>query len=210
MNDFPKEFNEKSNAKTKTHFGINFHPETDDDLLMIISLISDNIFHKEKYLLNLNINRFVESDLKEKFQEFSSFDEMKNIDREIVPQMTADDEDFERKVNFFFINKHFLLDKPKGQESPSAQAVTVKKYIRDPKVAAYVLKVAEGICGYCEKTAPFNRVDGSPYLETHHIKPLAEGGADTVENCVALCPNCHRAIHSSGDRNKRLVKLMER
>nr|WP_275041241.1 HNH endonuclease signature motif containing protein [Halomonas meridiana] len=44
--------------------------------------------------------------------------------------------------------------------------------------------------------APFNRKsDGSPYLEVHHRKPLAEGGDDTVANAIALCPNCHRAAH---------------
>jgi 5-methylcytosine-specific restriction protein A len=24
---------------------------------------------------------------------------------------------------------------------------------------------------------------------------LAEGGEDTVENALALCPNCHRRLH---------------
>jgi len=32
--------------------------------------------------------------------------------------------------------------------------------------------------------------------------PLAEGGPDTVENTVALCPNCHRRCHVSPDADK--------
>jgi len=32
-------------------------------------------------------------------------------------------------------------------------------------------------------------------LEVHHKVPLAEGGDDTVENAIALCPNCHRHAH---------------
>ena len=39
-------------------------------------------------------------------------------------------------------------------------------------------------------------IDGTHYLEVHHIDQLAKGGADTVENAVALCPNCHRKMHS--------------
>ena len=46
-----------------------------------------------------------------------------------------------------------------------------------------------------ECTAPFSRADGDPYLETHHIVWLAQGGSDTVENTVALCPSCHRKMH---------------
>ncbi|MEO1942713.1 MAG: HNH endonuclease [Candidatus Thioglobus sp.] len=30
----------------------------------------------------------------------------------------------------------------------------------------------------------------------HHIHQLADGGEDTTENAVALCPNCHRMMHS--------------
>jgi 5-methylcytosine-specific restriction protein A len=32
-------------------------------------------------------------------------------------------------------------------------------------------------------------------LEVHHKKQLSEGGEDTVENAIALCPNCHREAH---------------
>ena len=33
-------------------------------------------------------------------------------------------------------------------------------------------------------------------MEVHHIKQLAKGGEDTLRNAVALCPNCHRKMHS--------------
>ena len=39
------------------------------------------------------------------------------------------------------------------------------------------------------------RKNGEPYLETHHIVWLSEGGEDSIENTVALCPNCHRKMH---------------
>lgn len=43
--------------------------------------------------------------------------------------------------------------------------------------------------------APFQNKDGEPYLETHHIICLSHGGPDTIDNTVALCPNCHRKMH---------------
>ncbi|AWV01316.1 hypothetical protein DM992_11800 [Burkholderia sp. JP2-270] len=52
------------------------------------------------------------------------------------------------------------------------------------------------ICGGCGKPAPFQRKStGRPYLEVHHVLPLAQGGHDTVANAIALCPNCHREQH---------------
>lgn len=33
------------------------------------------------------------------------------------------------------------------------------------------------------------------YLETHHIVWVSQGGSDTMDNTVALCPNCHRKMH---------------
>lgn len=35
---------------------------------------------------------------------------------------------------------------------------------------------------------------GQPFLEVHHIHYLSNGGNDTIDNVIALCPNCHRKI----------------
>ncbi len=84
------------------------------------------------------------------------------------------------------------------EASKKPEVITVKTtiYKRNPDVIAETLDIAGGICQECGKRAPFNRkIDGSPYLEVHHRIPLSEGGEDTVENAVALCPNCHRKNH---------------
>ncbi|WP_147195697.1 HNH endonuclease [Rummeliibacillus stabekisii] len=39
-----------------------------------------------------------------------------------------------------------------------------------------------------------------PNLEVHHIKRLADGEEDTVENAIAVCPNCHRELHFGHSR----------
>jgi hypothetical protein len=57
------------------------------------------------------------------------------------------------------------------------------------------LKRANGICEYCASPAPFKTPQGQPYLEVHHLLPLASGGKDDAKNMAALCPNCHRRMH---------------
>lgn len=67
---------------------------------------------------------------------------------------------------------------------------------RNSDVVAEVLTRANGHCERCKKFAPFmRRKDKDPYLEVHHTVRLADGGEDTMENSVALCPNCHRELH---------------
>ena len=83
----------------------------------------------------------------------------------------------------------------------SVRAVVV--FNRNPDVVAEVLVRAQGSCERCHQPAPFlRRSDGTPYLEVHHLIPLAEGGEDSVANAAAMCPNCHRESHFgvSGDR----------
>lgn len=90
-----------------------------------------------------------------------------------------------------------VTKKPKGNANPVAGRVAAVKFNRCLKVAAWVLHHVKGFCERCNKHAPFTGLDGTPFLETHHIRSLAEGGPDIVENVVALCPNCHRECHSS-------------
>jgi 5-methylcytosine-specific restriction protein A len=79
-----------------------------------------------------------------------------------------------------------------------AKKITVVSttYLRNPYVVVEVLERARGICEGCQSAAPFFRKkDKTPYLEVHHVVQLAHGGEDTVENAIALCPNCHRERH---------------
>lgn len=83
-----------------------------------------------------------------------------------------------------------------ADKKPKKYLVTSVVYQRNPLVFEERLDIANGICEQCHKPAPFNKAkDGSPYLEVHHIVQLAHGGDDTVENTIALCPNCHREKH---------------
>lgn len=79
---------------------------------------------------------------------------------------------------------------------PANKFALVEVYERNPNVIAEALVRAAGICENCKNPAPFKRArDGTPYLEVHHVIPLAQGGKDSLENAVAICPNCHRKAH---------------
>ncbi|RFP29804.1 HNH endonuclease signature motif containing protein [Duganella sp. BJB476] len=79
---------------------------------------------------------------------------------------------------------------------PKKSQVQVTRYARSPHVVAERLIIANGKCEKCRKTAPFKRKrDNTPYLEVHHVKLLSQGGLDTIENTLALCPNCHCELH---------------
>lgn len=83
-------------------------------------------------------------------------------------------------------------------------------YRRSVVVSNYALERAAGSCECCEKPAPFLRMDGSPYLEVHHIERLSDGGLDAPDRVAALCPTCHRRAHYSADRDAMRALLRDR
>lgn len=86
--------------------------------------------------------------------------------------------------------------------STSAQMPSVGRrsiYQRSNDVRSYVLARANGVCEGCGAPAPFKRVDGTPYLEPHHLRRISDGGPDHPLHVICLCPNCHRRVHFSFD-----------
>ncbi|MBU3557174.1 HNH endonuclease [Polynucleobacter sp. Ross1-W9] len=84
-------------------------------------------------------------------------------------------------------------------ESYAIEASIVANKIRShsnnlSKLRLLVIDRSGGICQLCDSQAPFLDRNGRPYLEIHHVKPLSLGGRHTVENLVALCPNCHQKM----------------
>ncbi|PAU52675.1 HNH endonuclease [Pseudomonas sp. PICF141] len=117
---------------------------------------------------------------------------------------TADEETLERRAAA--LQKQKIKEPPKGIKKPKRAASSRTAYVRDPEVRAWVRNEAEGHCDGCGEPAPFQKL-GLPYLEVHHVKPLAEKGSDQVTNAVALCPNCHRSCHHSDKKNELTALL---
>ena len=78
-------------------------------------------------------------------------------------------------------------------------------YYRDPYLKQMVKRIADGKCQYCGEDAPFVDKQGEPYLEAHHVKRLADGGRDAIDNVVAICPNCHRKVHVLNDEVDTII-----
>lgn len=83
-------------------------------------------------------------------------------------------------------------------------------YERSASVRDYVLARAKGICEACDQPAPFLKKNGTPYLEPHHTSRLADDGPDHPVWVGAICPNCHRHIHSGIDGKELNNALQER
>ncbi|MBO8136759.1 MAG: HNH endonuclease [Desulfotomaculum sp.] len=98
-----------------------------------------------------------------------------------------------------------------SKKGVGVRQVSTTTYERNSYVSEFAKRRANGICQLCENPAPFNDKYGNPYLETHHIVWLSEGGDDSIENTVALCPNCHRKMHAlnlKSDREKLKRKAL--
>lgn len=108
-----------------------------------------------------------------------------------------------------------LLTKALSYSKENAQNTILRKvstqvYDRNPYIREYVKSLAHGICQLCQQPAPFE-VDGEPFLHVHHIEYLANGGHDTIENSIAICPNCHYRIHKLelNEDKEKLTKIVE-
>lgn len=115
-----------------------------------------------------------------------------------VDQMEAIDTDFQLRI------EKSQADSATARQARLATAPRMPKRIaamsyvfdRNPDVVAETLARAQGKCEGCGKSAPFlKKKDAQPYLEVHHRLQLSRNGEDTVENAIALCPNCHRERH---------------
>jgi 5-methylcytosine-specific restriction protein A len=110
------------------------------------------------------------------------------------------------------LDNEMLAQRAKESQSGkiSVRNVVTTTYERNAYVSEYLKRQANGICQLCEREAPFKNKDGEPYLETHHIEWLSRGGTDTLDNTVALCPNCHRKMHvldlEVDSENKRIFR----
>lgn len=88
-----------------------------------------------------------------------------------------------------------------------ARSVDQVVYYRDPAVKEMVKRIADGKCQFCGEAAPFEDKNGVPYLEEHHVIRLADGGTDSIDNVVAICPNCHRKMHVLDDPGDKKMLL---
>ena len=47
-------------------------------------------------------------------------------------------------------------------------------------------------------------------IELHHIKQVADGGEDTVDNCIPLCFDCHAEVKAYNSHHPKGRKFTEK
>jgi len=86
-------------------------------------------------------------------------------------------------------------------DRPGCRTAKRTVFERDPLVIAIAKVRAEFQCEVVGCPHPsFNANDRKPYREVHHIQSLADGGVDTIDNVVCLCPSHHREAHFGESR----------
>ena len=85
---------------------------------------------------------------------------------------------------------------------------------RNQMVVQEVLEKSGYKCFFNENHITFESYNRPNYVEAHHIIPVALNDSfdeelDCEENVIALCPNCHKAIHYAVDEYKEdLLKFI--
>jgi 5-methylcytosine-specific restriction protein A len=70
-----------------------------------------------------------------------------------------------------------------------------------------VIARASGKCEFCGRV-DFTTVNGTPYLEAHHILSLSANGPDSDSNVIALCASHHREAHYGRNWEELAVKML--
>jgi len=164
----------------------------------------ENIFRNKDETADIFIpisnNLFIDTQsngTKYQFLNYKIISYFETKDSKIIEQTKLED-DFEQKIQKSKNDSREkrLMRLKQSNKKPLSVEVKSIQYKRNSDVVVEVLNRANGICEKCKKKAPFLRKkDNSPYLEVHHIITLANGGDDTIENTIAVCPNCHRELH---------------
>lgn len=109
-----------------------------------------------------------------------------------IGRTDAEDDAYQTEI----IQSIFTPKPPKYVEVPSSIV-----QVRDPRLALERFEVAGFRCEFDRACRLFtSRATGRNFLECHHIIPMqfqADFGPslDFLDNLIALCPYCHRAIH---------------
>ncbi|MDR3050069.1 MAG: HNH endonuclease [Elusimicrobiota bacterium] len=161
-------------------------------LLDEISELSKNGIPKEEYEKLIRIYEYY---IGEKYLDTDDVEQTELV--EIFKNQTKTNEEL----------KNELLNSP-SQEQEYID-IKGKKYKRN-NVSLAKIKIIRGIkCQICKES--ILKKDGSKYVESAHITPKAEGGSETLDNILVLCPNHHKEF-DLGDteilyRDKNLIKF---
>jgi len=95
----------------------------------------------------------------------------------------------------------------RGLKNKGKVNVNITKGYHRNSVLTNLVKIRDNYtCRICNEMG-FEKENGGYYVETHHIKSFEEGGTDTADNMVAICPNCHAKLtYGSSNIKEEIMK----
>ncbi len=110
------------------------------------------------------------------------------------------------KIESAKINKEELYNKIIECEKDDTEKITIngKSYKRHNYLMAQIKKYRGHKCQFCSTT--ILKANGEYYIEACHIKSKAEGGKDSLDNILILCPNCHKLFDYGRRDNEKKSK----
>lgn len=195
---------------------------TIDELYEYISSIKNTGKTGKRYLREVVTSRYQGSDIFEYDNPYVCLKNSNNIDKTLSDKSNGTTENKENQTDEE--NYQITIEKTikeigiiykKKSTAAKKQQRTSSNYIRDPQAAAYVKQQAEYKCEFNKDHKTFiSDISGKQYVEAHHLIPMKyqdqfEYSLDIPENIVALCPNCHRAIHhGTKDCKKKIITAL--
>lgn len=104
------------------------------------------------------------------------------------------------------INKKELYEKivECGNDKSEKIIINGKTYKRHNYLMVQIKKYRDYKCQFCSTT--ILKASGGYYIEACHIKSKAEGGKDSLDNILILCPNCHKLFDYGKRGNEKKSK----
>lgn len=107
-----------------------------------------------------------------------------NFEQEEIIEEIDEDKDLQDQIKL----KKLITDNEKIKKETIE--INLKTYKRHNYLMALIKKYRNYTCQFCSTT--ILKENGEYYIEACHIKAKSDGGKDSLDNILILCPNCHK------------------
>lgn len=111
-----------------------------------------------------------------------------------------------KEIDQYDSDREDLFDKIVDCENDKSEMITIngKTYKRHNYLMVQIKKYRDFECQFC--STKILKANGGYYIEACHIKAKAEGGKDSLNNILILCPNCHKLFDYGLRENEKHTK----
>ena len=172
------------------------------DIKFVVFFENFNIVKKKqtKYYLS----KYIYDNFLTNISELSIYNN-KNLDD---AKYLKEEENVNEKLDYKIVNKEILerINNRIPELDPTARDNT--RYKTNRRISETVLRNNDYKCFFDSKHLTFSRINGTQYMEAHHIIPMKAQSdfkinIDREENILSLCPNCHRKVHLAKENDKK-------